>query len=154
MESDSEILDNISEMSSNDQRLDNTIMMALTENQIEMFIVLLHSLENIHHSEVLKCLDVINSEGNNLLHLAAMLRPSGEHFCKIIMNFSSEKFKKMLNKKNYQGDTPLHIAVANANLKVLEFLLDNGQLVPNITLKNNSGLTVLEYINRYFYGSF
>ena len=51
-----------------------------------------------------------------------------------------EQFYKILNNKNHEGNTPLHIAVSFNNDEVLQFLLECGA---NYKIKNDSGETPL-----------
>lgn len=50
----------------------------------------------------------------------------------------------LINKKNDNGDTPLHLACKNHNLKIAEFIYRYGG---SIYIKNNENKTPLDYLN-------
>jgi ankyrin repeat protein len=50
----------------------------------------------------------------------------------------------LINKKNNNGDTPLHLACKNHNLKITELLYRYGA---SIYIKNNENKTPLDYLN-------
>ena len=118
-----------------------------------MFIYLLYSHESYFQSEGLKCMDV---DGNSILHLAAKCSPEKSlHFAKIILNFNSGAYRKMMNMRNNEGCTPLFVAVQNRNGDMVKFMMDsNAMYMPDITIKNKSGETVREYIERNLQHSF
>jgi hypothetical protein len=55
----------------------------------------------------------------------------------------------MLNQPNNEGNTPLHCSVIHQNPSVLEHLLKNKLMWPDITLKNKNGETLREIVERY-----
>lgn len=50
----------------------------------------------------------------------------------------------LINKKNNNGDTALHLACKNHNLKIVELLYRKGA---SVYLKNNENKTSFEYLN-------
>ena len=48
------------------------------------------------------------------------------------------KKKLNINKKNKNGDTPLHLAVQRGDYDIIQLLLDNGA---DITIKNKKGIS-------------
>ena len=50
----------------------------------------------------------------------------------------------LINKKNNDGDTPLHLACKNHNLKIAEIIFRSGG---SIYIKNNENKTPFEYLN-------
>ena len=96
-------------LSSRNRTLNTPLMLALCEEKVRMFIYLLFSHESFFQSEGLKCMDV---DGNSILHLAAKCSPEKSlHFAKIILNFNSGAYRKMMNMRNNEGCTPLFVAV-------------------------------------------
>ena len=63
--------------------------------------------------------------GNSLLHLAALNQNHNNsiNFSKIIMKFSPDRFMKMINLKNNDGNTPLYIAAGLKNTNLMMFLM-------------------------------
>ena len=134
-------------LSSRNRMLNTPLMLAICEEKIRMFIYLLYSHENFFLSEGLKCMDI---DGNSLLHLAAKCSPKKSlHFAKVLLNFNSGAYRKMMNMRNNEACTPLFVAVQNRNAEMVKFMMDsNAMYMPDITIKNKNGETVREYIER------
>lgn len=94
---------------SRNMTLSTPLMLCISQDKIEMFIYILFSFKQnfIKHGH-----ESVDVHGNSLLHLAALNRnhDNSIHFSKIIMKFSPDRFMKMINQKNNDGNTPLYIA--------------------------------------------
>ena len=111
-------------LSARNRRLSTPLMLCITQDKIELFIYLLYTF---HHYFCAQGLDAIDIDGNSLLHLAALnhTHNNGIRFAKILMSFSPDHFKYMVNLKNNDGNTPLYLAVSNRNQKMMQFLMNN-----------------------------
>ena len=79
-----------------------------------------------------------NINGQNLLHNAASNKnKNSSEIMKYIINQSTDqtdKLQTLMNQQDIDGNTPLHIAVQNSNLKLIPFF---SRANPNITNKSN-----------------
>ena len=55
------------------------------------------------------------------------------------------KKKLNINKKNKNGDTPLHLAIQKGDYDIIKLLLDNGA---NIKIKNKKGITPFDLADK------
>jgi ankyrin repeat protein len=77
-----------------------------------------------------------DSNGNNLLHhLANSLLIENNKMCETLFDVGVD-----INKKNTEGNTPLHIAVSKNYITMIQFLLEKKV---NIKVKNNKGMIPL-----------
>ncbi len=68
-----------------------------------------------------------DEDGDTVLHIIAA---RGDlQFALLWRGFFQDKFLEQLNEQNHLGQTPLHVAVFTGDLKVTEFLLQNGASV-------------------------
>ena len=65
-------------------------------------------------------IDCVDDEGNNICHHLAKYGDK-KILNKMFKNYKPN-WKSLLNKRNDEGDTPLHIAVKNNNILVNEFI--------------------------------
>ena len=128
--------------------LSTPLMLCIAQDKIEMFIYILYSFKQHFIKYGHESMDI---NGNSLLHLAALNQNHNNsiNFSKIIMKFSPDRFMKMINLKNNDGNTPLYIAAGLKNIKLMMFLMQNSVKPATITLKNKNGETLKEFIERY-----
>lgn len=87
------------------------------------------------------CLDArefVNQDGQNILHVAAKYGKFG--VVKYILQ--TPGLELLLNEKDHEGDTPLHLAATNWHPKVVSCLTWDKRV--DLNLVNNKGLTALE----------
>ena len=125
-------------------RLQNSLMLCVIQDQIEMFIFILYKFKDkILTSDMHKVFRNIDAEGNSLLHLISLNRIHNNsiNFAHVLLNFSIGDFKQMLRVQNNDGLTPLFLAIQcysqdeiyslkfqeaqRVNLKFADFLLNN-----------------------------
>lgn len=96
--------------------------------------------ENEQNQNIRTALDlastIIDNGGNTVLHLAA--RKNMVERCELALQNTS--CRALLNSKNKDGETPLHIACVERNRTIAEVLLKNGA---DINATDNLGLTPL-----------
>ncbi|KAI1186262.1 hypothetical protein F5B17DRAFT_404459 [Nemania serpens] len=90
--------------------------------------------QNIHAT--LDSADTVDNGGNTVLHLA--VRKNMVERCKLALQDTS--YRAMVNSKNKDGETPLHISCVERNRIIAEVLLANGA---GINAIDNLGLTPL-----------
>lgn len=85
---------------------------------------------------------LLNAKGQNIFHLAALF---GE--CNIVSylmrNLSDIEF--LINQKDEDGNTPLHLATQYQHIEVVEILIQNEKV--NVGLFNKQGLTAYDLAN-------
>lgn len=82
------------------------------------------------------------------LHLAVK---HGEAFKELVKHLKKEKKKHVINWKDDQGNTALHLAVAAKNLQVVKFMHDEhaqGDVFVAVNAHNNYGETPLDFVGR------
>jgi ankyrin repeat protein len=81
---------------------------------------------------------LLDSRGRNFLHIAI------EHKkWKVVWCFSgTADLGRMANVMDSEGNTPLHLAVKNADQMIVSLLMATKGVLPNIV--NNQGLTALD----------
>ena len=84
------------------------------------------------------CDELLDSRGRNFLHIAI------EHKkWKVVWRFSgTAELVRMANVMDSEGNTPLHLAVKNADQIIASLLMATKGVLPNIV--NNQGLTALD----------
>ncbi|PUZ72293.1 hypothetical protein GQ55_2G382300 [Panicum hallii var. hallii] len=84
------------------------------------------------------CDELLDSRGRNFLHIAI------EHKkWKVVWRFSgTAELVRMANVMDSEGNTPLHLAVKNADQMIVSLLMATKGVLPNIV--NNQGLTSLD----------
>jgi len=84
------------------------------------------------------CDELLDNRGRNFLHIAI------EHKkWKVVWCFSgTEDLGRMANVMDSEGNTPLHLAVKNADQMIVSLLMATKGVLPNIV--NNQGLTALD----------
>lgn len=68
--------------------------------------------------------DCIDDDGNNICHQIASY--GDYNFFKKLYKSNNPKWENILNQRNYQGKTPLHIAVKNDKQKLAEQFIKLG----------------------------
>ena len=89
--------------------------------------------------------DVQDSDGNTILHHVIEsndLETTAQYLALLVLNMDDWGKNRIINIKNNQGDTPLHIAVRNNNENMIEMLIESGA---NVNIKNNNGERVEYY---------
>ncbi|CAL5072402.1 unnamed protein product [Urochloa decumbens] len=84
------------------------------------------------------CDELLDSRGRNFLHVAI------EHKkWKVVWRFSgTAELVRMANVMDFEGNTPLHLAVKNADQMIVSLLMATKGVLPNIV--NNQGFTALD----------
>lgn len=84
------------------------------------------------------CDELLDSRGRNFLHTAI------EHKkWKVVWRFSgTADLGRMANVMDSEGNTPLHLAIKNADQMIVSLLMATNSVLPNIV--NNQGLTALD----------
>ncbi|XP_054786228.1 protein ACCELERATED CELL DEATH 6-like [Prosopis cineraria] len=85
-------------------------------------------------------MDLVNQKGQNILHIAA--KSGKDTVVKYIL--STGKLDNLLNQRDKNGNTPLHLASKYLHPKVLLLLTQVKRL--NISLANNEGLTARDIV--------
>ncbi|XP_054809752.1 protein ACCELERATED CELL DEATH 6-like [Prosopis cineraria] len=85
-------------------------------------------------------MDLQNQKGQNILHIAA--KRGKDAVVKYILG--EKKLENLLNEKDKNGNTPLHLASKYLHLKVLLLLTQEKKL--NVNLVNNEGLTARDIV--------
>lgn len=81
-------------------------------------------------------IDMVDDNGNNLIHHFAGY---GElELFKKIVNENKINMKTLLNQRNENGDTPLHIAVRNNNQEIADYLIKKGSNPSIVNFKGES----------------
>ncbi|TVU38803.1 hypothetical protein EJB05_12193, partial [Eragrostis curvula] len=84
------------------------------------------------------CDELLDSRGRNFLHIAIVHKKWKVvwHFC------GTAELGRMANVMDSEGNTPLHLAVKNADQMIVSLLMATKGVLPNIV--NNQGLTALD----------
>ncbi|CAO2840606.1 unnamed protein product [Amaranthus hypochondriacus] len=82
---------------------------------------------------------LLNAKGQNIFHLAALSGDS-HMVSHLILNLSDVKF--LVNQKDVDGNTPLHLATRDQQIEVVEILIQNENV--NGGLANKQGLTACD----------
>ncbi|XP_062187447.1 protein ACCELERATED CELL DEATH 6-like isoform X1 [Phragmites australis] len=84
------------------------------------------------------CDELLDSRGRNFLHIAVAHKKWKVvwHFC------GTAELGRMANVMDSEGNTPLHLAVKNADQMIVSLLMATTVVLPNIV--NNQGLTALD----------
>ena len=71
----------------------------------------------------------LNESNDTIIHL--LVENDKFEELKLIIEFlkNPEIIKELLNKKNKNGDVPLHYAAERGNLLIIQYLVDNGAIV-------------------------
>ncbi|XP_030456689.2 protein ACCELERATED CELL DEATH 6-like [Syzygium oleosum] len=85
--------------------------------------------------------ELVNFEGQNILHVAAKYGMAS--VVKYILG--DPELEKLVNAKDWEGNTPLHVATLHWQPEVLFSLTHNNKV--NLELKNNSNLTALDIVD-------
>ncbi|XP_042485346.1 protein ACCELERATED CELL DEATH 6-like isoform X2 [Macadamia integrifolia] len=80
-----------------------------------------------------------NAKGQNVIHITAK---NGRSKLLSYMLRQKSKFGKLINAKDINGNTPLHLATKNFHPKVVCILVRDGNV--DMTIMNNEGLTALD----------
>ncbi|XP_072952494.1 protein ACCELERATED CELL DEATH 6-like isoform X2 [Typha angustifolia] len=82
--------------------------------------------------------ELLDNKERNLLHTAV------EHKSTAIVRYICERSElvKLMNARDYEGNTPLHLAVRNGDQDIVSLLIRNKRVCLNIM--NNEGLTPLD----------
>ncbi|PQQ08167.1 protein ACCELERATED CELL DEATH 6-like [Prunus yedoensis var. nudiflora] len=106
----------------------------------------IHSASSKGHVDIVRELlrhcpdskELTNSSGQNILHVAARCRKDNlvNYFLKKV------KFQMLINQKDNDGNTPLHLATMHRHPKVVYILTWDRRT--NLKLLNNSGMTALD----------
>lgn len=84
------------------------------------------------------CDELLDSRGRNLLHIAVAHKK-----WKVVWQFcGTAELGRMANVMDSEGNTPLHLAVKNADQMIVSLLMATKCVLPNIV--NNQGLTALD----------
>ena len=111
----------------------------------------LHIAANRDHQDIVclllsrfpDCCEQVDDKGNNVLHYAIMDKQYHATYC--ILNFNSLfKVRRLMNEKNAEGDTPLHLL---ASYQVYDPSLSEDNRVDKMAL-NKDKLTALDIVSR------
>lgn len=90
-------------------------------------------MDNYTHNDIIKNgADIKDKEGNNLLH-----KCQDKETIKLIINTSKVN---LLNKKNNNGDTPLHLCTDDKCIDYMISLYNKKNMRTKINIKNNDGM--------------
>ncbi|XP_042485348.1 ankyrin-1-like [Macadamia integrifolia] len=87
-----------------------------------------------------EALETLNKEHQNVVHLAA--KSGRGNLVSSMLHHKSNKFDKLKNARDINGNTPLHLAIKKSHPKVVSILMRDGNV--DMTIMNDEGLTVLD----------
>ncbi|XP_043694579.1 protein ACCELERATED CELL DEATH 6-like [Telopea speciosissima] len=93
---------------------------------------------------ILECcpaaIETLNKDHQNVVHLAAKNgRADLVSYMMLPQKKKTNKFDKLKNAKDIEGNTPLHLATKNSHPKVVSILIRDGKV--DMTIMNDEGLT-------------
>ncbi|KAK8469320.1 hypothetical protein PHAVU_005G047150 [Phaseolus vulgaris] len=113
----------------------------------------LHLASAFGHTEVLKKLlkkcpdprEIVDNKGRNIVHIAAIM---GEfNVVKYILQDTNDAVKDMINGKDYDGNTPLHLAASHSRPKIVQALTWDTRV--DIHCLNNNNQTTLDVFEQF-----
>ncbi|KAL1348112.1 hypothetical protein AAHE18_07G056100 [Arachis hypogaea] len=118
----------------------------------------LHLAARHGHLEVVKELlgycpdldEMLDAGGNNILHIAA----KGGELNMVNFILQTPLLEKMINQRNIEGETPLHVATSHGEAKIVHALTwDNRVDLNVVNSSRKGGQTPLDIANRNFYAA-
>ncbi|THG13656.1 protein ACCELERATED CELL DEATH 6-like [Camellia sinensis] len=97
--------------------------------------------EMLHHCPDSR--DLLTSRGQNIFHVAAKSGKAKAVSCMLKM----PELAKLINERDDEGNTPLHIATINGHPRIVSTLTWDGRV--NLELENNNRLTALDIAEEY-----
>nr|XP_007149158.1 hypothetical protein PHAVU_005G046300g [Phaseolus vulgaris]ESW21152.1 hypothetical protein PHAVU_005G046300g [Phaseolus vulgaris] len=113
----------------------------------------LHLASAFGHIEVLKKLlencpdprEIVDNKGRNIVHIAAIM---GEfNVIRYILQDANDEVKDMINGKDYDGNTPLHLAASHSRPKIVQALTWDTRV--DLHCLNNNNQTALDAFEQF-----
>ncbi|KOM42768.1 hypothetical protein LR48_Vigan05g037200 [Vigna angularis] len=113
----------------------------------------LHLASAYGHTEVVKKLleicpnprEIVNNKGRNIIHIAAIMGQF--NVIKYILQNAKDEVKDMINDKDYDGNTPLHLAASYCHPKVVQALTWDTRV--DLHWLNNNSQTALDAFEQF-----
>jgi len=113
----------------------------------------LHLASAFGHTEVLKKLlaecpnprEIVDNNGRNIVHIAAIM--GRFNVVRYILQDENDGFKDMINDKDYDGNTPLHLTASHSRPKVMQALTWATRV--NLHCLNNNNQTALDAFEQF-----
>nr|XP_007149160.1 hypothetical protein PHAVU_005G046400g [Phaseolus vulgaris]ESW21154.1 hypothetical protein PHAVU_005G046400g [Phaseolus vulgaris] len=113
----------------------------------------LHLASAFGHIEVLKILlenypnprEIVDNKGRNIVHIAAIM---GEfNVVRYVLQDANDEVKDMINDKDYDGNTPLHLAASHSRPKIVQALTWDTRV--DLHCLNNNNQTALDAFEQF-----
>ena len=113
----------------------------------------LHLASAFGHTEVLKKLlaecpnprEIVDNNGRNIVHIAAIM--GRFNVVRYILQDENDGFKDMINAKDYDGNTPLHLAASHSRPKIVQAFTWDSRV--NLHCLNNNNQTALDAFEQF-----
>ncbi|WVZ01479.1 hypothetical protein V8G54_027548 [Vigna mungo] len=113
----------------------------------------LHLASACGHTEVVKKLleicpnpkEIVDEKGRNIVHIAAIMGQS--NVIRYILQDAKDEVKGMINGKDYDGNTPLHLAASHCHPKVVQALTWDTRV--DLHWLNNNNQTALDAFQQF-----
>jgi len=113
----------------------------------------LHLASTFGHIEVLKKLlencpnprEIVDNKGRNIVHIAAIMGQF--NVVRYVLRDANDGVKDMINDKDYDGNTPLHLAASHSRPKIVQALTWDTRV--DLHCLNNNNQTALDAFEQF-----